>query len=72
MVDKGQCHMEAVEPRTVWIMPTVYEVDAVKLDAYSQHLLSQPVDNKEESFGTFKEKDLNLHKKFTRPRRKIK
>lgn len=72
MVDKVQCHMEAVEPRTVWIMPMGYKVDATTLDAYAQHLLSQPIDDKEERFGTCKEKDLDLHKKFTRMARKRK
>lgn len=47
MVDKDQCHMEAVEPRIVWIMPMGYEVDGNTLDAYAQHLLSKPVDEKE-------------------------
>lgn len=64
MVDKEQCHMEVVEQRTIWIMPMGYEVDATTLDAYAQHLLSQPIDDKEERFGTCQEKDLDLHKKF--------
>ncbi|XP_059068979.1 uncharacterized protein LOC131859358 [Cryptomeria japonica] len=49
-----------------------YEVDGNTLDAYSQHLLSKLVDQKEEKFGTDKEKDLDLHKKFTESRRKRK
>lgn len=72
MVDKDQCHMEVVEPIIVWIMPMGYEVDATTLDAYSQHFFIQPVDYKEERFKTCQEKDLDLHKKFTRPSRKRK
>ncbi|XP_059073325.1 uncharacterized protein LOC131874100 [Cryptomeria japonica] len=49
-----------------------YEVDANTLDAFAQHLLSQLVDEKEERFGTYKEKDLDLQKKFTEPTRKRK
>ncbi|XP_059068208.1 uncharacterized protein LOC131858776 [Cryptomeria japonica] len=67
MADKDQCHMEAVEPRTIWIMPMGYMVDATTLDACAQHMLSQPIDDKEERFGTCQDKDLDLHKKFTRP-----
>lgn len=72
MVDKDQCQMEVVEPRKIWIMPMAYEVDSIMLEAYSQHLLSQLVDPKEERFGTIKEKELELHKQFTTPARKIK
>lgn len=58
--------MEIVEPRTVWIMPMgYYEVDLNTLDVYPQHLLSQPIDEKEERYNTYKEKDLNLPKKFS-------
>lgn len=72
MVDKDQCRMEAVEPRTVWIMLMGYEVDGNTLDAYAQHLLSKQVNEKEERFGTYKEKDLDLHKKFIELTRKRK
>lgn len=64
--------MEAVEPRTIWIIPIGYEVDANTLDTYAQHLLSQPIDDKEERFNTLKEKDLDLHKKFIELTRKRK
>ncbi|XP_059073825.1 uncharacterized protein LOC131874459 [Cryptomeria japonica] len=64
--------MEVVEPRTVLIMPIGYEVDGNALDAYASHLLSKPIDEKEERFGTYKEKDLDLHKKFTEPTKKRK
>lgn len=72
MVDKDQCHMEAIEPRTIWIMPMGYKVDGNILDTYAQHLLSKLVDEKEERLDTFKEKDLDLHKKFIEPTRKRK
>lgn len=72
MVNKDQCLMEVVEPRTVWILPMGYEIDVVNLDAYAQHMLSQQVDPKEERFKTFKENDLTLHKKFTNTSRKRK
>lgn len=32
MVDRDQCNTEVVEPRTVWIMPMCYEVDAQTLE----------------------------------------
>lgn len=66
MLDKDQCHMKIVEPRTIWIMPIGYEVYGNSLDAYAQHLLSKWVDEKKERFGTYKEIDLPLHKKFTK------
>lgn len=47
MVDKDQYLMEVVEPRTMWILPIGYEVDASTLDVYAQHMLSQLVDEKE-------------------------
>lgn len=72
MVDKDQCHMEVVERRTIWIIPMGYEIDGNTLAAYAQHLLSKPVDEKEEMFGTYKEKYLDLHKKFIEPTRKRK
>lgn len=53
-------------------MPVRYEVDSQTLEAYTQHLLRKPVDPQEEKFGTFKEKDMVLHKKFTQPKRKRK
>lgn len=64
--------MEVVEPRTIWIMPMGYEVDAITLETYAQNLLSQLVDPKKERFGTFKEKDLSLHKQFIDVKRKRK
>lgn len=72
MVDKDQCHIEVVEPRNIWIMPMGFEVDTTTLDAYAQHLLIQPVDDKEERFDTCKEKDLDLYKNFIGPARKSK
>lgn len=72
MVDKFQCHMEAAEPRIVWIMRMGYELDSIMLELYAQHPLIHPIDNKEERFGTFKEKELSLHKKFNDAGRKRK
>lgn len=72
MVDKDQCHMEEIEPRTVCILPMGYEVDAQKLEVYAQHLMSKLVDSNEPRFVTFKEKDVELHEKFTQPTRKRK
>ncbi|XP_059067434.1 uncharacterized protein LOC131858260 [Cryptomeria japonica] len=63
--------MEAVEPRTIWLMPMGYEVDGNTLDSYAQHLLKKLVDGKEERSNTYKE-DLDLHNKFTEPGRKRK
>ncbi|XP_059078088.1 uncharacterized protein LOC131876662 [Cryptomeria japonica] len=64
--------METFEPRIVWILPMGYEVDEITLDTYAQHLLSKLVDENKERFGTFKEKDLSLHKQFTKCGRKRK
>lgn len=72
MVDKDQCHMEVLEPRTVWILSMGYEVDGQTLEVYAQHLLSKPIDPKEPRFGIFKKKEMELHKKFTQPTRKRK
>lgn len=52
---------ETIEPRTMWILPIGYEIDATALDVFSQHMLSQSVDEKEGRFNTFKEKNLELH-----------
>lgn len=71
MVDKDQYHMEVVE-QFIWIMLIGYEMDSNTLDAYYQHLLGKLMDEKEERFGTYKEKDLDLHKKFTELTRKRK
>lgn len=67
MVEIDQSMMEVVESRIVWIMPMGYEVDANTLDMYAQHILSKLVDEKEERFGTYKEKSLSLHSQFTEP-----
>lgn len=67
MVYKDQWHMEAAEPRTTWIMSMGNKLDGNTLDADAHHLLSKLVDVKEERFGTYKEKNLDLHKKFIEP-----
>lgn len=72
MMDKDQCHMEAIKPRTIWIMPMGYEVDGNTLDVYAQHPLSKLVDKEEERFNIYNKKDLDLHNKFTKPERKRK
>lgn len=72
MMDKDKFHMEAVEPRTILIITMGYEVDGNTLDAYAQHLLSKLVDEKEERLCTYKEKYLDLPKKFTKLERKRK
>lgn len=55
MVDTDQCLMEAIESRTSWIMPMVYEVEGHSLVVYAQHLLRKPMDKFKERFGTYKE-----------------
>lgn len=72
MVDKDECLMEVVEPQMIWILLTGYKVEARTLDAYAQHPLNAPVDSKEERFGTYKEKSMELRTKFTEPERKRK
>jgi len=61
MVETDQCLMEAVEPRTVWIMPMGYEVDEQIVELHVQHMLSQPKDPKAERFGTFEELSIKIH-----------
>lgn len=53
--------MEVVEPRTSWVMPMGYEVEADLLIAYVDHLLSTPVDPNATRFRTFKEKYIEVH-----------
>lgn len=72
MVNKDECFMEAAKPRMVLILPMCYKVDVGTIDAYAHHLLNAPVDSKEERFGTYKEKSMELHTKFTEPKRKRK
>lgn len=67
MVNKDECMMEVVQPRTIWIMPMGYEVNEATLDAYAQHLLQAPVDEKEEKIGTAQEKGLKVHKEKVAP-----
>lgn len=53
--------MEAVQPRTIWIMSMGYKVDEVTIDAYAQHLLKAAVDEKEGNFFKTHEKGLKVH-----------
>ncbi|XP_059076744.1 uncharacterized protein LOC131876008 [Cryptomeria japonica] len=53
---------KVVQPRTIWIMPMGYEVEEA-----TQHLLQAPVDEKEEKFGTAKEKGLKVHQEQVAP-----
>lgn len=70
MVNKDECIMEAVQPRTIWILPMGYDVDEATLDVYTQHLLKALVDTKEERFETCQKKSMEFHTKFTEPTRK--
>lgn len=72
MVNKYECMMEAIQPRIVWIMPMGYEVDEATLDAYAQHLLQAPVDEKQEKFGTTQEKGLKVHQGQVAPEKRRK
>lgn len=56
MVDTDTCLMEAIIPRTTWVMPMGYEVDKYLLVSYANHSLAQPVDTTAERFGTYKKK----------------
>lgn len=67
MVNKDECMKEVVQRRIVWIMPIGYEVDVVTLDGYAQHLLTTPVDEKEEKFGTAQEKGLKVDQEQVAP-----
>lgn len=57
MVDIDQCHMEVVDPRTIWIISMGYEVEEKKLKMYAKNLLTMPLDLVEERFGTYEEKE---------------
>lgn len=54
IVNTNQYLMEVVEPRTSWIMPIGYEVEAQILDAYAQVSLRKLVDTSKEIFRTYK------------------
>lgn len=56
--------MEAMEPRTSWIMPMEYEAEKKIIELYEQHLLNKLVDTSEERFRTYAEKSFKLHKQF--------
>lgn len=58
MVDKDECMMKVVQPRTIQIVPMGYEIEEDTLVAYAQHLLQEPIHEKEEKFGTVMEKGL--------------
>lgn len=66
MVDTDTCQMEAADPRTSWVMPMGYEVEADLLIAYADHLLEQPVDSNATRFGTFKEKSIEVHSELAK------
>lgn len=59
--------MDVEEPRTIWIMPMGYEVEERILDLYAQHLLSKPLDLFEERFGTYVEKNMQVHEQLKKP-----
>ncbi|XP_059070821.1 uncharacterized protein LOC131860422 [Cryptomeria japonica] len=59
--------MEAIYPRTTWVMPMGYEVEEDHLVAYAEHLLAQPVDTSAERFGTYKDKSLLVHNELANP-----
>lgn len=67
MVDIDQCHMEAVDPRTVWIMLMGYEVDENILRMYVENLLNSPLDPNKEIFGTYAKKSLQVHLELRKP-----
>lgn len=67
MVNKDECMMEAIQPRTFWIMSMGYEVNESTLDAYAHHLLKAPIDEKEEKIGTAQEKGLKVHQEQVVP-----
>lgn len=64
MVNTDECLMEAVQPHIVWVNAMGYEVDKSTLKAYAQVLLSAPVSDKEEKFGTAKKMSLKIHQEF--------
>lgn len=51
VVKRDESWMEAVKPRTVWIIEMGYEVDSHKLDSYAKVLLDAPPEPSEEFFG---------------------
>lgn len=61
MVDTDTCLMEAVIPKTAWVLPMGYEIDKDLPIEYAKHLLSQLADTTTERFGTYKEKLLQVH-----------
>lgn len=61
IVDIDTYMMQALVPRTTWVLPMGYEVDKDLLISYANHLLEQPTDTTAERFGTYKEKSLQDH-----------
>lgn len=66
IVDTNTCQIEVVEPKTSWVMPMGYEVEADILISYVDHLLAQAVDSNVTRFGTFKEKYIEVHSELTK------
>lgn len=48
-------------------MPMGYEVEGNILELYAQHLLSNPLDSTEGRFGTYEEKDMQVHEQLKKP-----
>lgn len=72
MVKTDETLMEAVEPRTIWVIELGYEVDDNILDLYAKMLLDAPLDDKTKHFGTTKDKAFEVKTSFNRKRREKK
>lgn len=69
MVKKDETLMEVVIPWKIWIQEMGYEVDARILDAYARILIDSPTDESRKSFGTTKQKELEVKTEFNQKKR---
>lgn len=63
MVTSDECIMEAVEPKTVWILEMGYEVVEDVITGLADLILRKPRDTTVDRFGTYEEVSGDMHLK---------
>lgn len=58
VIKRDETWMEAVSPRTLWVIEMGYEVDLHILETYAKTLLEAPREPTEETFGNVKTIDV--------------
>ncbi|XP_059070548.1 uncharacterized protein LOC131860187 [Cryptomeria japonica] len=71
IVDKDQCHMEAVEPRTVQIMPMGYEARKEKKSKKEVEELAEQIGITREAVQRAKEKNILKEEDMVKPQDKL-